>query len=30
MNSRDLAAYFDAQYEQFRTILADLGLAKAP
>lgn len=30
MNSRDLAAYFDAQYEQFRTILTDLGLAKTP
>jgi putative tricarboxylic transport membrane protein len=28
MNSRDLAAYFDAQYAQFRPILADLGLAK--
>jgi putative tricarboxylic transport membrane protein len=28
MNSRDLAAYFDAQYAQFRPILSDLGLAK--
>jgi putative tricarboxylic transport membrane protein len=28
MNSRDLAAYFDAQYAQFRAILGDLGLAR--
>ena len=28
MNSRDLAAYFDAQYAQFRTVLGELGLAK--
>lgn len=28
MNSRELAAYFDAQYAVFRTVLADLGLAK--
>ena len=28
MNSRDLAAYFDVQYTQFREILADLGLAR--
>lgn len=28
MNSRDLAAYFDAQYAQFRAILSDLGLAR--
>ena len=28
MNSHDLAAYFDAQYAQFRPILSDLGLAK--
>jgi putative tricarboxylic transport membrane protein len=28
MNSRELAAYLDAQYAQFRPILADLGLAK--
>jgi putative tricarboxylic transport membrane protein len=27
MRSRELAAYFDAQYTQFRSILADLGLA---
>ncbi len=30
MNSRDLAAYFDAQYTQFRSVLGDLGLAKLP
>jgi len=30
MNSRDLAAHFDAQYAQFRAILTDLGLAKQP
>jgi putative tricarboxylic transport membrane protein len=30
MNSRDLAAYFDAQYAQFRAILTELGLAKLP
>ena len=28
MGSRELAAYLDAQYAQFRTILTDLGLAK--
>jgi putative tricarboxylic transport membrane protein len=28
MNSRDLAAYFDAQHAQFRAILTDLGLAR--
>ena len=28
MNSRDLAAYFDAQYAQFKTILTELGLAR--
>lgn len=28
MNSRDLAAYFDAQYAEFKIILGDLGLAK--
>ena len=28
MNSRDLAAYFESQYAQFRPVLADLGLAK--
>jgi putative tricarboxylic transport membrane protein len=28
MNSRDLAAYFDAQYAQFKAILGDLGLAR--
>ena len=30
MNSRDLSAYFDAQYAQFKAILTDLGLAKLP
>jgi putative tricarboxylic transport membrane protein len=30
MNSRDLAAYFDAQYAQFRAVLGDLGLARQP
>ena len=30
MNSRDLAAYFDAQYAQFKVILTELGLAKLP
>ena len=30
MNSRDLAAYFDAQYAQFRAVLMELGLAKLP
>ena len=30
MNSRDLAAYFDAQYAQFRAVLTELGLAKLP
>ena len=28
MNGRDLAAYFDAQYAQFKAILGDLGLAR--
>ena len=28
MGSRELAAYFDAQYIQFKSILTDLGLAK--
>ncbi len=28
MNSRDLAAYFDTQYAQFRAVLMELGLAK--
>lgn len=28
MNSRDLSAYFEAQYAQFRAVLAELGLAK--
>ena len=28
MGSRDLAAYFDKQYAEFRAILSDLGLAK--
>jgi len=30
MNSRELAAFFDAQYAQFRTVLTELGLAKQP
>jgi putative tricarboxylic transport membrane protein len=30
MNSRELAAYFDAQYAQFKAILTELGLAKQP
>lgn len=30
MNGRDLAAYFDAQYAQFKAILTELGLAKLP
>ncbi len=30
MNSRELAAYFDAQYAQFKAILTELGLAKLP
>ncbi len=30
MNSRELAAYFDAQYAQFKVILTELGLAKQP
>lgn len=30
MNSRDLAAYFEAQYAQFKVILTELGLAKQP
>jgi len=30
MNSRDLAAYFDAQYAQFRAVLTELGLARLP
>jgi len=28
LNSRDLASYFDAQYAQFRSVLAELGLAR--
>jgi putative tricarboxylic transport membrane protein len=28
MGSRELAAYFDSQYAQFKSILTDLGLAK--
>ena len=28
MNSRDLAAYFDAQYAQFKAVLTELGLAR--
>ena len=28
MGSRELAAYFDTQYAQFRAVLTDLGLAK--
>ncbi len=28
MNSRELAAYFDAQYAEFKGVLGDLGLAK--
>jgi putative tricarboxylic transport membrane protein len=28
MGSRELAAYFDSQYAQFRSVLGDLGLAK--
>jgi putative tricarboxylic transport membrane protein len=30
MGSRELSAYFDAQYAQFRIVLTELGLAKAP
>lgn len=30
MNGRELGAFFDAQYAQFRTILTELGLAKQP
>jgi putative tricarboxylic transport membrane protein len=30
MGSRELAAFFDQQYAQFRAILGDLGLAKNP
>jgi len=30
MNSRDLAAYFDSQYAQFKAVLMELGLAKLP
>jgi len=30
LNSRDLSAFFDAQYAQFRTVLTELGLAKQP
>lgn len=30
LGSRELAAYFDKQYAEFRAILADLGLAKQP
>ena len=30
MGSRELAAYFDAQYAQFRVVLTELGLAKSP
>jgi putative tricarboxylic transport membrane protein len=29
MTSRELAAYFDQQYAQFRAVLGDLGLAKS-
>src|SRR5262249_8081507 len=28
MDSRELASYFDTQYAQFKSILADLGLAR--
>jgi putative tricarboxylic transport membrane protein len=30
MNGRDLGAYLDAQYAQFKSILTELGLAKSP
>ena len=30
MNSRELAAYLDAQYAQFRAVLGELGLARLP
>jgi len=30
MNSRDLSAYFETQYAQFKVILTELGLAKLP
>jgi putative tricarboxylic transport membrane protein len=30
MNGRELSAYFDQQYAQFRAVLGDLGLAKNP
>jgi putative tricarboxylic transport membrane protein len=30
MESRELSAYFDAQYAQFRIVLTELGLAKVP
>jgi putative tricarboxylic transport membrane protein len=30
MTSRELAAYFDQQYAQFRAVLGDLGLARNP
>lgn len=30
MTSRELAAYFDQQYAQFRAVLGELGLAKNP
>lgn len=30
MNSRELAAFFDSQYAQFKAILSELGLAKLP
>ncbi|MGH8702771.1 MAG: tripartite tricarboxylate transporter substrate binding protein [Burkholderiales bacterium] len=30
LNSRNLAAYFDEQYAQFKTVLTELGLAKQP
>jgi len=30
MNSRDLAAFFDVEYAQFKAVLTELGLAKQP
>ena len=30
MNSRELAAYLDAQYAQFKAVLGELGLARQP
>ena len=30
MGSRELSAYFDAQYAQFRVVLTELGLARTP